>query len=135
MAVNNLDHIGIIVENLEVAIEKYQHTLGVQLDHIEDYGDGLLKIAFLQLGNVLIELIKPMKPGSSAWDFLKENGEGIEHIAFEVDDIDSEWNHVLQKGIPVTDTKPKPGAGDTRICFLRRDALCGVLGEFVSHNK
>jgi methylmalonyl-CoA/ethylmalonyl-CoA epimerase len=135
LTVQSLDHIGIIVKDLDVSVKKYEHVLGIKLDRIEDYGDGLLRIAFLPLKNVLIELIQPLKPGSAAWDFLQEHGEGIEHIAFEVDDLEAEWEKVMDKRIPVRDKEPKPGAGGTRICFLEPAALNGVLGEFVTHKK
>ncbi|HLR70909.1 MAG TPA: VOC family protein [Pseudogracilibacillus sp.] len=136
MTVKKLDHVGIIVENLEDSIAKYEKVLGIKLDRIEDYGDGLLKIAFLPIGDVLIELIKPLKPGSDAWDFLQENGEGIEHLAFRVDDLEKELSRVMEQKIPVMDETPRDGAGNTDICFLDRKALNGVLGEFVtSKNK
>ncbi|MFT9846873.1 VOC family protein [Aneurinibacillus sp. REN35] len=132
MAVKKLDHIGIIVSDLDEAVETYERVLGLTVDRIEDYGEGLLSIAFLPLGDVLLELIQPLKPGSDAWDFLQRQGEGIEHLAFAVDDLHTEWHRVLAKGIPVTDTKPRPGASNTQICFLQREALRGVLGEFVA---
>ena len=132
MSVKKLDHVGIIVSNLEKSIEKYENVLGIQLDRIENYGDGLLRIAFLPVGEVQIELIEPLKPGSSAWDFLQTNGEGIEHLAFRVDDLTKEWKRVMDQHIPVQDLVPRDGAGNTRICFLDRKALNGVLGEFVT---
>lgn len=135
MAVKRLDHIGIIVSNLDDSIEKYENVLGIQLDRIEDYGDGLLKIAFLPIGEVLIELIEPLKPGSDAWNYLQKNGEGIEHLAFRVEDLEQEWSRIIEQKIPVRDLVPRDGAGNTDICFLDRSALNGVLGEFVTSKK
>jgi methylmalonyl-CoA/ethylmalonyl-CoA epimerase len=130
--VTKLNHIGIIVSDLEAAILKYQEVLGVKLDRIEDYGAGLLRIAFFPLGEILLELIQPLRPGSTAWDFLQEHGEGIEHLAFQVDDIAAECSRLIRENIPVADWAPRAGAGKTQICFLKREALCGVLGEFVA---
>lgn len=135
MAVQKLDHLGIIVNDLDQAIKQYETVLGIPLDHIEDYGNGLLKIAFLPLGDIKIELIQPLKPGSSAWEFLKKNGEGIEHIAFQVNNLNEELGRIIEQKIPVQDRKPKKGAGNTDISFLYSEALCGVLGEFVSYKK
>lgn len=135
MTAKKIDHIGVIVSDIEKAIEQYRNVLGLRLDRVEEYGQGLLKIAFLPLGELQIELIQPLKPGSSAWEFLKEKGEGIEHIAFRVSDINKELNEIIRKNVPVTDSHPRKGAGDTRIAFLQRDALNGVLGEFVSDQK
>lgn len=132
MAVQKLDHVGIIVSDLDDSIEKYEQVLGIQLERIEYYGDGLLRIAFLPVGDVLIELIEPLKPGSDAWDFLDENGEGIEHLAFRVEDLEHEWSHIIEQKIPIIDETPRDGAGNTSICFLDRRALNGVLGEFVT---
>lgn len=135
MAVKRLDHIGIIVSNLDDSIEKYENVLGIQLDRIEDYGDGLLKIAFLPIGEVLLELIEPLKSGSDAWNYLQKNGEGIEHLAFRVEDLEQEWSRIIEQKIPVRDLVPRDGAGNTDICFLDRSALNGVLGEFVTSKK
>lgn len=135
MAVKNLHHVGIIVSNLEESIEKYENVLGIELDRIEDYGEGLLKIAFLPVGEILIELIEPLKPGSDAWDFLQNNGEGIEHLAFQVGDLEQEWSRIIEQKIPIIDEVPRDGAGNTEICFLNRKALNGVLVEFVTPKK
>ena len=135
MPVQLIDHIGIIVKDLEESVKKYEDLLGVKLDRIEDYGDGLLEIAFIPVGDTLIELIKPLKPGSAAWDFLMEKGEGIEHIAFRVKDLEKEWKQLMDKKYPVIDEKPREGAGNTKICFLHPDALNGVLAEFVAHKS
>jgi len=135
MAIKKLDHIGIIVNDLNQAIQQYEYVLGLKLNRIEDYGEGLLKIAFFSLGDVLIELIQPLKEGSSAWDFLHHHGEGVEHIAFEVENIDSELTTLIEKKVPLHNKIPKPGAGGADIAFLKRTALNGVLGEFVSHQK
>ncbi|WAH35211.1 VOC family protein [Alicyclobacillus dauci] len=131
MSVERLDHIGIVVSDLEQAVGQYETVLGVKLHHIEDYGEGLLRIAFLPLANVLLELIQPLRPGSAAWDYLQKNGGGIEHMAFRVSDLNSEIHRVIKQGVPVRDETPRPGAGNTQICFLNPVALSGALGEFV----
>jgi methylmalonyl-CoA/ethylmalonyl-CoA epimerase len=135
LSVQCIDHIGIIVRNLDDSIQKYQNILGVTLDRVEDYGNGLLRIAFLPVGGVTIELIEPCRAGSTAWDYLNCHGEGIEHIAFRVRDLVSEWARLIAENIPHIDDKPRPGAGGTQICFLHRDALGGVLSEFVSYGS
>lgn len=132
-----LDHIGIIVRDLTRAIEQYHAALGLSVSRVEDYGNGLLTIAFLPLpahglGNgPQIELLQPHRPNSSAWRFLEDKGEGIEHLAFRTDSIDTDLTEMLAKGIPLWDERARPGAEGTRIAFIDPAGLSGCLVELV----
>lgn len=137
MAVRGLDHIGIIVRDLSRAIAQYQEILGLPVTRIEDYGNGLLTIAFLPLdglgrpGIPKIELLQPLRPGSSAWRFLQEKGEGIEHAAFLVDDLNGQLRRLTELGIPLWDQVARPGADGTRIAFIDPAGASGCLLELV----
>ncbi|QBD77627.1 VOC family protein [Ktedonosporobacter rubrisoli] len=138
MSVRLLDHIGIVVHNLEPTLREYELTLGLKPSHIETYGDGLLKIAFLPIGPVhavgstKLELLQPLRPGTSAWNFLQQHGQGVEHLAFLVDDVDHELDRLAHLGIPMGDQSSRPGAGGMQIAFLNPQALSGMLAELVT---
>lgn len=132
-----LDHIGIIVRDLNRAIDQYQAVLGLSVSRIEDYDNGLLTIAFLPLStkglepSPQIELLQPHRPDCSAWRFLETKGEGIEHLAFRTDSIDNDLTQMILKGIPLWDQSPRLGAGGTRIAFIDPAGLSGCLVELV----
>lgn len=133
-----IDHVGIVVKDLEAAIDRYRSVLGLPLGHIESHGEGLLRIAFLPVGGddvvgvPKIELLEPLREGSSAWNYLQAHGEGIEHVAFLCADIDCEWERLGAAGVPLVDACPRSGAGAMRIAFMDAAALGGVVAELVS---
>ncbi len=132
-----LDHIGIIVRNMTRAIEQYQAVLGLSVSRIEDYDNGLLTLAFLPIptkgveNGPMIELLQPNRPDCSAWRFLEEKGEGIEHLAFRTDSLDTDLTQMILKGIPLWDQSARPGAEGTRIAFIDPTGLSGCLIELV----
>jgi methylmalonyl-CoA/ethylmalonyl-CoA epimerase len=138
MSIQLLDHIGIVVRDMEFTLHQYKTVLGLKPTHSETYGNGLLEIAFIPVGPksdygwTKIELLQPLRSGSSAWDFLHQHGEGVEHLAFLVEDVDSELDHLAHLNIPMGDQVSRPGAGGMQIAFLNPHALSGVLAEFVS---
>ncbi len=138
MSARLLDHIGVVVRDMEFTLRQYETILGLKPTHFETYGDGLLNIAFLPVGPqsefgwTKIELLQPLREGSSAWEFLHTHGEGVEHLAFLVGDVDHELDRLAHLGIPLRDTVSRPGAGGMQIAFLHPQALSGVLGEFVT---
>jgi methylmalonyl-CoA/ethylmalonyl-CoA epimerase len=133
-----LDHVGIVVRRIEEAAARYEQVLGLRMDHIEDYGHGLLRIGFIPvgeagpLGAVKLELLEPTRPGSAAWDFLTRHGEGVEHLAFWTRDLDGALAALDRAGVPLRDRCGRVGAGGMRIAFLEPEALGGVLGELVT---
>ncbi|MDR1028450.1 MAG: VOC family protein [Clostridiales Family XIII bacterium] len=117
--IKKINHIGIAVRNLEEAVKRYE-TLGFAADRIEELPDFACKIAFLPCGESLIELIEPDVPG---------HPEGLHHICYEVDDIESAFKTV-GAALPVRDPAPRAGAGGTRVFFAEPESLCNVETEF-----
>jgi methylmalonyl-CoA/ethylmalonyl-CoA epimerase len=126
--IKRVNHLGIIVEDLEEAVQSFTERLGLTLDHIEPYGDEL-EIAFLPCGDTLVELIEPRTDAGSNADYLKENGPGIQHVAFEVDDLEAALAELAERGVRPLGDAPMPGAGGTRIAFLEPQAFGGILVE------
>jgi methylmalonyl-CoA/ethylmalonyl-CoA epimerase len=130
--INKLNHIGILVKNLEDAITRYK-SLDLPLRWTEESEFYKAKFAFFECAGVYIELIEPF-PGSQAENTLKEKGEGINHICYEVDDIEQAFEDV-GKCFTLLDKAPKLGAGDSRVFFIESSEVCGVVTEFAQMSK
>ena len=128
MKIRRVNHLGIIVEDLDEAVRSFTERLGLTLDHIEPYGDEL-QIAFLPCGDTLVELIEPRTGAGSNADYLKQHGPGIQHVAFEVEDLEAALSELAERGVKPLGDAPMPGAGGTRIAFLEPQAFGGILVE------
>jgi methylmalonyl-CoA/ethylmalonyl-CoA epimerase len=126
--VKRVNHLGVIVDDLDDAVRSFTEHLGLTLDHIEPYGDKL-DIAFLPCGETLVELIKPRTGEGSNADYLRRHGPGIQHVAFEVDDLEAALADLAERGVEALGDAPMPGAGGTRIAFLEPQAFGGILVE------
>ena len=128
MKIKRVDHLGVIVGNLDDAVRSFTEHLGLRLDHIEQYGDEL-DIAFLPCGETLVELIKPRTNQGSNADYLRQHGPGIQHVAFEVDDVEAALAELDKRGVKPLGDAPVPGAGGMHIAFLDPQAFGGILVE------
>jgi methylmalonyl-CoA/ethylmalonyl-CoA epimerase len=126
--IKRVNHLGVIVTDLDDATRSFTEHLGLLLDHVEQYGDEL-DIAFLPCGETLVELIKPRTDQGSNADYLREHGPGIQHMAFEVDDLDAALAELAERGVEPLGDAPMPGAGGTRIAFLDPKSFGGILVE------
>jgi methylmalonyl-CoA/ethylmalonyl-CoA epimerase len=126
--VERVNHLGVIVGDLDGAVRSFTEHLGLTLDHVERYGDEL-DIAFLPCGETLVELIKPRTDQGTNADYLRQYGPGIQHVAFEVDDLDAALEELNERGVEPLGDAPMPGAGGTRIAFLDPQAFGGILVE------
>ncbi len=128
-----IDHIAIIVHNLEQALAFYQGTLGITPGSIQDVPSEQVRIAFLPLGGPngsQIELIEPTTADSSLTKFLEKRGEGLHHICLEVENIDTALQEMKEKGAPVLDQQPRLAA-EGRAIFLHPKGTNGVLLELL----
>jgi len=127
--VNKVDHIGIAVSNLEETIKFYTNVLGLKLEGVEVVEDQRVKVAFLPVGDTEIELLESTEPDGPIAKFIEKKGEGIQHIAFRVEDIEEALSSMREKGIRLIDEKPRYGAGGAQIAFLHPKSTHGVLIE------
>lgn len=126
-----INHIGIAVSDIETAATFYTQALGLTLSGVEEVGDQKVKVAFLQIGEVRLELVQPTSPESPVAKFLEKNGQGIHHIAYHVADVASEVERLKASGVKMIDETPRNGAHNTRIAFVHPKASGGVLTELV----
>jgi len=124
-----VDHIGIAVRNLEKVLPYYTETLGCPLLKIEEVASENLRVAFIDAGNIKLELLEPLNDESAVHKFLEKRGEGIHHIAFGVDGIEARMAELREKGVQLLSEEPKQGAGGALVAFLHPKSSNGVLYE------
>jgi methylmalonyl-CoA/ethylmalonyl-CoA epimerase len=134
--IKKIDHIGIAVKNLSEAINTYKRIYGLDAVKVETLGDIHVKVAFIPLGEVLVELLEPTEPGvGRIGEFLEEKGEGIHHIALRVEDIEQAMERLREMRVPLRDTKPRDGGDDSRIAFIEPRVTQNVLTELVERKR
>ena len=130
-----MEHIGIAVRNLSVSIPLFEKLLNTPCYKTEAVESELVNTAFFKKGESKIELIEAYAPGSVINKFIENKGEGIHHIAFEVDNIEEEVNRLINEGFTLINEKPKEGADNKMVCFLHPKDTNGVLIELVMEKR
>lgn len=124
-----INHIAIAVKNIEEVSKFYQDILGLSLSGVEVVASQKTKVGFFKIGESNIELVQPSEPDSPVAKFLETKGQGIHHICFEVEDVETEMKAYLEKGATLIDQKPRPGAHNTKVAFIHPKSSNGVLIE------
>ena len=132
---NNIEHIGIAVKDLEVAKSIYEKLLGTVCYKVEAVESEGVSTAFLKSGVNKIELLEASIPESPIAKFIEKRGEGIHHIAFAVEDIESEMVRLAAEGFTILSDKPKKGADNKLVCFVHPKSTNGVLIELCQEIK
>ncbi len=127
--VTKIDHIGIAVANLDEALKFYEEVLGIKCVGTEVVEEQKVKTAFGPIGDTEIELLESTDKEGPIAKFIEKRGQGIQHIAYRVDDIEKALEEVKEKGIRLIDEKPRKGAGGAKIAFLHPKSTFGVLIE------
>ncbi|MCH6568077.1 MAG: methylmalonyl-CoA epimerase [Nitrospinae bacterium] len=126
-----INHIAIAVKDVEASSRLFSEVLGFSGGGIEVFDNFEVKVAFFAIGDVKIELVEPLNPDGGVAKFLAKRGEGIHHIAFEVDDVAAALDHYKSKGVRLINERPEPGANDTLVAFLHPKSTGGVLVEIL----
>jgi methylmalonyl-CoA/ethylmalonyl-CoA epimerase len=130
-----VEHIGIVVKDLTNAnalFEKLFNQSHYKLEEVESEG---VSTSFFKVGDTKIELLQALQADSPIAKFIEKRGEGIHHIAFEVDDIQSEMERLQAEGFELIHTEAKDGADNKKICFLHPKSTSGVLIELCQEKK
>jgi len=109
--VQKIDHIGIAVKNLEESLKFYENVLGLKAAGTEVVEEQKVKVAFLPTGDSEVELLEPTSEDSPIAKFIAKNGEGVQHMAYRVENIEAAIAEMKEKGIRMIDEKPRYGAG------------------------
>jgi len=124
-----LDHIGVAVRDAEPVIKLYRDVLGLKLEADEVVKEQKVRTIFLPVGDTEIELLESTESDGPVAKFLETKGEGIQHIAFQVEDLDGALKELEAKGVRLIDKVPRIGAGGKRIAFVHPKDTFGVLLE------
>lgn len=127
--ISKLDHIGIAVSNLEESLKFYTEVLGMKLHGTETVEEQKVKVAFLPLGDTELELLESTSDDGPIAKFIEAKGQGVQHLAFKVDNIEKALEECKAKGLRLIDEKPRYGAGGAKIAFLHPKSTNGVLVE------
>lgn len=133
--IKKIDHIGIAVAKAADAKDVFEGLLGLKLASTDEVASQKVRTAFYPCDTVRLELLEPTSPDSTIAKFLEKKGEGMHHIAFEVDDIQGELARLTKLGVELIDKAPRPGAHGTQIAFLHPRSTRGVLTELVQRPK
>ena len=128
---NKIEHIGIAVSSLAAAGSLYEKLLNTPIYKVEEVAAEGVKTAFLQTGPNKIELLEALSDDSPIAKYIAKKGEGIHHIAFEVDDIRAEMARLKSQGFILLSDEPKHGADNKLVCFVHPKSAGGVLVELV----
>ena len=126
-----IEHIGIAVKKLSVSIPLFEKLLNSPCYKTEVVENEQVNTAFFKKGDSKIELVEAYAPGSVINTFIEKKGEGLHHIAFEVDDIEAEVKRLVNNGFTLINETPKEGADNKLVCFLHPKDTNGVLIELV----
>jgi methylmalonyl-CoA/ethylmalonyl-CoA epimerase len=124
-----LDHVAILVSDLDAAIALFRDVYGLALSEVEEVPSEKVKVAIFGHGAGRIELVSPMGPDSPMAKAIEKRGEGLHHICLEVPDIASAMAALKARGAPLLDDKPRPGAGGAQVAFVHPKGSRGVLVE------
>ena len=123
-----INHVAIVVQDIDAALNFWEQTFGLELDHVEDVPSQKSKVAFLPLGESEIELVQPTTTDSGLVNFLEKRGEGMHHICIEVEDIDATLAELKSKGVRLINDVPEELPG-RKMAFVHPKAANGVLVE------
>ena len=128
-AVKAVNHIGIAVRSIDAQKDYYTNVLGAVYEGEEVVPDQKVKVAFFRIGSVRMELLEPTDPTSTVAAFLEKKGEGLHHVALEVDDINQRIADVKAAGMRMIDEKARAGSHHLQIAFVHPKSTFGVLTE------
>lgn len=135
MEMKKVDHIGIAVCSIEKALPYYTEILGLSLITIEEVASQKVKVAFIDAGNIKLELLEATEEDGPVAKFIEKRGEGVHHIAFGVEDIRSRMKALQEDGVQLLQDEPKRGAGGAEVAFLHPKSSYGVLYELCEKTK
>ncbi len=130
-----VEHIGIAVKQLSASITLFEKLLNTPCYKTEAVESELVNTAFFKTGDNKVELLEGYSPESPIYKFIEKKGEGMHHIAFEVEDIEAEMKRLVNEGFTLINDKPKQGADNKMICFLHPKSTNGILIELVMERK
>ena len=126
-----IEHIAVAVADLEAALDHYRDIWGLEAAHRERVEDQGVEEAMLPLGESYLQLLGPTGPDTTVAKFVARKGEGLHHIAYEVDDLEAALAELKTKGVPLIDENPRLGGRGHMVAFVHPKGNHGLLVELV----
>jgi methylmalonyl-CoA/ethylmalonyl-CoA epimerase len=127
-----IHHVGVAVENLDTAVETYEHLFGAEVEHRATLAGQGVRAASLKLGEGRVELLEPLGEETPVGRFLAKRGPGMHHVAYEVSDVREALAELADAGADLIDESPREGLFGLEVAFVHPDSVHGVLSEVVS---
>jgi methylmalonyl-CoA epimerase len=135
MLLKKIDHIAIAVSDMEKAITFHRDVLKLPYHGYEELPEIGCAVAFFSCGDVEVELVTPIGPQAFVKKHLDTFGEGLYHIAYEVDSVQDTLDYCTEKNLPLRSPVSKPGSRNTRVGYINAEGACGVITELVEKPK
>jgi methylmalonyl-CoA/ethylmalonyl-CoA epimerase len=129
MAIKRIDHIAVIVPDIDEALAFWRDALGLPLSHVEEVPEQESVVALLTPGDSKVELVEPTTETSGVARYVAKHGPGMHHICFEVEDIEGTVARLKEKGVQLINDEPTVGAGGKKVAFIHPKSAGGVLVE------
>lgn len=128
MTIKKINHVAIAVKDIEAALDFWENKLGLKLDYIEEVPSEASRVAFIPIGDSLIELVQPTRDDTGMAAYLEKRGEGMHHLCVEVENIDETFNRLKEQSVRLINTEPQVLPG-RKMAFIHPKAANGVLVE------
>jgi len=132
VASRGIHHLGVAVDDLDVAVDTYARLFGAEVEHRATVPEQGVEAASLRVGGDRLELVSALGPDTPVGKFLAKRGPGMHHVAFEVDDLGAELGRLAADGAELIDTAPRRGLFGLEVAFVHPETTGGVLAELVS---
>ncbi|MBA7681703.1 Ethylmalonyl-CoA/methylmalonyl-CoA epimerase [subsurface metagenome] len=129
MKIKHIDHIGIAVKSIEEGKKFFADILGLKFEKTEVIEEQKVKTGFFPITDSELELLESTEPDGPVAKFIEARGQGVQHIAFRVENLDEALAELKEKGVRLIDQEPRKGAGGARIAFIHPKETSGVLVE------
>lgn len=133
--IKKIDHIGIAVKSIAEASKLFEALLGLEIIKTEVVAEQKVKVAFLPIGDCKVELLESTEPDGPVAKFIAAKGEGVQHIAFRVENIEAALAALKEAGVRLIDELPRRGAGGAKIAFLHPKETFGTLLELCEREE
>ena len=128
--VQYIDHVGVAVHNLKETLAFFQEVFGAPPAEAVDLPDQGVRACLISVGQTRLELLQPLSPDSAVGKFLERRGEGLHHLALNVDNVRQSMEALRSRGLQLVDQEPRPGLSGT-IAFVHPSSVYGILTELV----
>jgi methylmalonyl-CoA/ethylmalonyl-CoA epimerase len=129
--IKHLNHVALVVDDMNTALEFWRDILGLEVDRVEDVPEQESRVAFLPVGQSEIEIVKPTTDDSGLARYLNKRGPGIHHVCFTVDDIAATLQRLKSRGVRLINETPQLIGGVKKVGFIHPESTHGVLVELV----